>query len=207
MTEQPKCYACEIGLSFKSSIDRGICEECHRRGVVYDKWDKEPLPLCRNCKNPLITDMGWETGFCNRKCENSFVGVIDPKLNPKHGHGSRKFKMSGVPACVLGEIGVAMTEGVHKYGAFNYRHVNINASTYYDAVMRHMMSYWEGEDIDPDSGLHHVTKAITSLVVLRDSMINGTIVDDRPKAAPSTWVAGLNAATEVLLEKYEVKDE
>lgn len=88
--------------------------------------------------------------------------------------------MSTVSALVLAEVGVAMLEGATKYGRHNYRVVGVLASVYYDATMRHLRSWWEGEDIDIPSDMSHITKAITSLVVLRDAMIMGKFTDDRP---------------------------
>lgn len=112
--------------------------------------------------------------------------------NPKDTVGIRKAPMSTVSAAVMAEVGVAMLEGAAKYGRHNYRAVGVRSSVYYDATMRHLMSWWEGEDIDPDTmdvddagvpvpgtGLSHITKAITSLVVLRDAMIQGMVEDDR----------------------------
>jgi hypothetical protein len=122
--------------------------------------------------------------------------------NPKDAVGIKKAPMSTVPAPVLAEVSVAMLEGALKYGRHNYRAVGVRASVYYDAVMRHMLSFWEGEDIDPDSGLSHVTKAITSLVVLRDSMIRGNWVDDRPPAVKDGWLAEINARAAALIDKY-----
>ena len=99
--------------------------------------------------------------------------------NPKDAVGIKKAPMSVVPAVVLAEIGVGMGEGALKYGPYNWRKAGVRASVYYDATMRHLIRWWEGEDIDPDSGLSHVTKAICSLVVLRDAMIDGMVNDDR----------------------------
>ena len=106
------------------------------------------------------------------------VVTVKPS-NPKDIVGVRKAPMSTVSAPVLAEIGVGMLEGAAKYGRHNYRIVGVRSSVYYDATMRHLMSWWEGEDIDPESGMSHITKAITSLVVLRDSQIQGTVTDDR----------------------------
>jgi hypothetical protein len=99
------------------------------------------------------------------------------------------------------EVGVGMQEGGAKYGRHNYRVIGVRGSIYYDAAMRHMMSWWEGEDIDPDSGLSHVTKAICSLVVLRDAMMQGKFNDDRPPRS-AAWLADLNARSEALFNKY-----
>lgn len=81
---------------------------------------------------------------------------------------------------VLREVGVAMLEGAFKYGRHNYRPAGVLASVYVDAAIDHITRFWEGQDIDPESKLSHITKAITSLIVLRDSMITGNWVDDRP---------------------------
>jgi hypothetical protein len=49
--------------------------------------------------------------------------------------------------------------------------------------MGHIIQWWEGEDVDADSGLSHITKAIASLTVLRDAMIQDMLTDDRPPKA------------------------
>lgn len=91
--------------------------------------------------------------------------------NPKDALGCKKPPLSAVPMPVIFEIGTAMLEGACKYARHNYRAVGIRASVYFDALMRHMCAWWEGEDDDPDSGISHVTKALACLVVLRDAMI------------------------------------
>jgi len=121
--------------------------------------------------------------------------------NPKDMVGVRKAPMSTVPACVLAEVGVAMLEGAMKYGRSNYRAVGVMASVYYDGTLRHIMDWWEGEDIDPDSGLSHVTKAITSLVVLRDAMIQGKFTDDRPPRS-KPFYGELNDKAAAIVVRY-----
>lgn len=121
--------------------------------------------------------------------------------NPKDIVGIAKAPMSTVSAPVMAEVGVAMLEGALKYGRHNYRAVGVRASVYYDATLRHLMSWWEGEDIDPESGMSHITKAITSLVVLRDSMIQGNWEDDRPPTSPEFYKE-LNARVAALREQY-----
>lgn len=100
--------------------------------------------------------------------------------NPKDAIGIRKVPMSCVPAGVMMEVALALGEGAAKYGRHNYRGVGVRASVYYDAGVGHLMDWWEGDDIDAESGLSHVTKAIASLVVLRDAMLQGKLTDDRP---------------------------
>lgn len=128
--------------------------------------------------------------------------ISEKPTNPKDVVGIRKAPMSTVPAAVMAEVGVAMMEGALKYGRHNFRQAGVRASVYYDALMRHMFSWWEmGEDLDPDSQLSHITKAITGLMVLRDSMISGNWEDDRPPSMPEFYV-NLNAKASALLDRY-----
>jgi hypothetical protein len=124
--------------------------------------------------------------------------------NPKDLVGVRKAPMSTVSAAVMAEVGVAMLEGAAKYGRHNYRAVGVRASVYYDATIRHLFSWWEGEDLDPDSGMSHITKAITSLVVLRDAMIQNMMTDDRAPISRDFYQA-LNSAAAAILDRHADK--
>lgn len=115
-------------------------------------------------------------------------------MNPKDRVGRTKPGLSCVPCPVLFEVGAAMAEGARKYGRHNWREQAISASVYYDAALRHLMAFYEGEDIDPDSGLSHVTKAIAGLCVLRDAMLRGKWKDDRPPASGGGWLGAVGNA-------------
>ncbi len=129
-------------------------------------------------------------------------GIEMKPTNPKDIAGSKKAPVNSMMSgAVKAEIGVALLEGALKYGRHNYRQDGVRASVYYDAVGRHLDAYWEGEDIDPESNLHHVTKAIAGLIVLRDCQIRGMCNDDRP---PKTlgFLEELNEITKKLIKKY-----
>lgn len=121
--------------------------------------------------------------------------------NPKDAVGIRKTPWSCLPIRVIGEVALALLEGARKYGRHNYRKMGVRSSVYYDATLRHLTAWFEGEDIDPDSGLSHVTKAIASLAVLRDSMIAGNWVDDRPPACDPLWTAAQNAMAAEIIDR------
>ncbi len=124
--------------------------------------------------------------------------------NPKDAIGIRKAPLSTIPMNVVAELGVAMLEGASKYGRHNFRGVGVRTSVYFDATMRHLVSFWEGEDVDPDSGLSHITKAIASLVVLRDAQLQAMATDDRPPRS-QPFYASLNAAAGQMFEKHADK--
>jgi hypothetical protein len=123
--------------------------------------------------------------------------------NPKDAIGSKKVPiMSVVPWGVIGRLALALLEGAIKYGRHNYRVFGVRASVYVDATLRHVARFWEGEDLDPDSkvGLHHIDKAIASLTVLRDAMLQGKWSDDRPPRSADGWVDELNAQAAEMIE-------
>ena len=90
---------------------------------------------------------------------------------------------SVVPLKILCEIAHGLGEGAIKYGKHNYRVEGVRASIYYDATMRHILDWLNGISVDPDSGVDHLSKAICSTIVLRDSMLQNLCTDDRPPAS------------------------
>lgn len=126
--------------------------------------------------------------------------------NPKDAVGSLKAKLSVIPCGVLFELGLAMLEGMVKYGRHNYRWAGVRASVYYDAAMGHMMDWWEGQDLDPDSDaqLSHITKAIASLTVLRDAMLQDKLEDDRPPRS-QVYKPNFNAQAKKIIEQHADK--
>lgn len=122
--------------------------------------------------------------------------------NPKDVVGIKKPPLSVLSGPVLYEMGLGMAEGARKYGRHNYREMGVTASVYFDATQRHLWSWWEGENLDPDSGLSHVTKAITALMVLRDSMIMKNWKDDRPIRTTPDWMKEDTKSIEEIIEKY-----
>lgn len=117
------------------------------------------------------------------QANGAHAGALGKQSNPKDLVGSKKAPLSTLPWRVLWRIGLAMLEGALKYGRHNYRAVGVRASVYFDGTQRHLGAWWEGEDVDPDSGFSHIDKAIASLLVLRDSMLGGNWEDDRPPRA------------------------
>jgi hypothetical protein len=124
--------------------------------------------------------------------------------NPKDLIGTRKAPLSTVPLGVIVEIGVGMLEGAAKYGRHNYRCAGVRESVYFDATLRHLIAYWEGEDLDPDSGLSHLTKAMCSLAVWRDAQMQGMATDDRPPRSAGFYAA-MNTAAAAMLDKHADK--
>lgn len=99
--------------------------------------------------------------------------------NPKDFVGSSKLPLHLWPetATAMGCLG--LLDGALKYGRANWRHAGIRASIYVDACKRHLNAWFEGEDLDPDSGLPHLAHALACLAILVDAQAAGMVTDDR----------------------------
>jgi hypothetical protein len=80
-------------------------------------------------------------------------------------------------ASILGCLG--LLEGALKYGRSNWRGCGVRASIYYDACRRHMDAWFEGETIDPESGLPHLAHALACMAIIVDADAKGFLNDDR----------------------------
>ena len=168
------------------------CSKCEKR---YEKLDLSKTIrvdselICGDCLRQLIRgntmhDSGKDT-------------------NPKDALGIKKAPLHCIPCGPLYELGLAMMEGGRKYGTHNYRAVGVRASVYYDAIMRHITQWWEGENIDFDSELHPLIKAAASIVVMRDGMLMDNYIDDRPIKYPNGLnMSKFNEKAKKIIEKY-----
>lgn len=122
--------------------------------------------------------------------------------NPKDLLGCKKPSLSVIPWAPVYEAAGGMLEGACKYARHNYRAVGIRGSVYFDAALRHLVQWWEGEDIDPDSGVNHIGKALSCLLVMRDGMMQGKFIDDRPPKQYEGWMADAQKQVDDVLERY-----
>lgn len=105
--------------------------------------------------------------------------------NPKQQYGDRKVPVQLVPPAALAYIALGTGEGARKYGAFNWRETRVESMTYVGAMLRHLMSYLDGEDIDPESGNPHLAHLMASAAILADATESGQLIDNRPPSGPA----------------------
>jgi hypothetical protein len=168
----------ELGLHEVIDRDKGD-QVADRHGV----WHQTSY-LAKNSHTPFKESQFQNRDVKYRRPVSKPQHVKDS--NPKDAIGSTKPPVSNVPLSVISEVGMALAEGSWKYGSSNWRVIGVRASVYWDATFRHIKAWWEGEDLDPDSQLSHITKAISALVVLRDAMIQENWNDDRPPRSKQT---------------------
>jgi hypothetical protein len=86
-------------------------------------------------------------------------------------------------------VGAVLKFGAEKYAAEKWRE-GIEFSRVYGACLRHLLAFWSGEELDPETGLPHLHHASCCLMFLssytgerRGPMYCGGLydsLDDRP---------------------------
>ena len=101
--------------------------------------------------------------------------------NPKLAAGAAKLPLHLVPEVAIAHESLAWLEGVLKYGHVNWRATDsVQSSTYIAACKRHLGAWFEGEDCDPATGVHHLAYARACLGLILDAQEHGCLTDDRP---------------------------
>ncbi len=104
-----------------------------------------------------------------------------PETNPKAARAvaDGKPRPGLLEAHVRHQIAAVATHGADKYGTRNWRVHPVYIRTYVDAMLRHLDAWAEGEDLDPDSGHHHLAHIGANVNVVLDALKHGTLVDNR----------------------------
>lgn len=100
--------------------------------------------------------------------------------DPKGKAGSLKPQLQHIPPALNAETAKALSCGAVKYGPWNWRENKVEMMTYLGAMKRHIDALIEGEDIDPESGAHHLGHVAAGCGIVLDARKCGTLIDNRP---------------------------
>lgn len=131
-------------------------------------------------------------------------GVVTKETNPKDAIGSGKLPINLVPP--VGEMyaSLAFLEGALKYGRYNWRIAGVRMSIYFDALHRHLAKYWDGEDVDPETQVPHLSSALACIIIILDAKHAGKLTDDRPPVvAMGATIAELTGVVALLKEQFK----
>ena len=99
--------------------------------------------------------------------------------NPKDAVGSDKLPLHLWPESATAYGCIGLLNGMLKYGRTNWRQAGIRPSIYIDAAKRHLTDWFEGNDYDPEDGVHNLSAALACMAILVDSIETGNMNDDR----------------------------
>ena len=111
-------------------------------------------------------------------------GYEEAAMAPQEVQGRKcdggKLEYGLLPPLALEETVKVLTFGAQKYERDNWQKVPDAKRRYFDALQRHVWSWKQGEQIDPESGIHHLAHAMCCLMFLHEhdimySLNNGEV--------------------------------
>jgi hypothetical protein len=89
-----------------------------------------------------------------------------------------KLEYGLLPPLALKATVDVLTFGAKKYERGNWKYVPESKRRYFDALHRHIWAWKEGEQLDPESGKHHLAHAICCLMFMYEHDILYSIDDN-----------------------------
>ena len=132
-----------------------------------------------------MSEPEWQCARCDRKYENpeaasafvcdvllpsgastscAVVELLTQATGAKRANGG-KVRMSLIPPVVMLELAAVLTRGAVKYQVHNWRK-GLTYSSTYDSLQRHLAAWWDGEENDSESGLHHLAHVLCNAAFL-----------------------------------------
>ena len=155
----------------------GWLESLQRAFTWKDKEDRlqkiydEEKQLKKTTKDATLKMKMWDI------TEGSDIQMV----NKKNESGNKKPSTNSVPPISILALGAAMQNGADKYGAFNWRDSEVTASVFYNAMQRHLLEWWSGENYAEDSKVHHLAHLMAGCAIILDAELSGVLKDDRNK--------------------------
>ncbi len=109
-----------------------------------------------------------------------FVG-LGASGDPKGEAGAAKPGLGNISVAAQYYEGAVMQQGGETYGFYNWCEHPMRASTYYEAILRHLNAWWTGQTEDPKSKFPHMAHIRASAGIIIDQQEADRMIDDRPK--------------------------
>ena len=115
---------------------------------------------------------------------DNYFQTLDAPVRVTSETGGEKdqkpLQLHAIPWEALSELGRVYAFGAGKYENYNFRK-GYDWSLTYDAMQRHMGAFWNREDNDEESGLHHLAHAVWHGFTLLFFSLTERGKDDRPE--------------------------
>jgi hypothetical protein len=138
--------------------------------------------------NEVQREIGGPTLPGVRITEPTPKGTPDPNQSYKLDEGKLRYDL--LPPLAMDELVRVYTFGVQKYAARNWEK-GLPWTKWFAAIMRHVMDWLKGENLDPESGIHHMAHAAWNCLALTEYYLRKTGQDDRPYSVPPDMRAGV----------------
>lgn len=85
------------------------------------------------------------------------------------GRGPMKDPWHLLPFGPVADVVKVLAHGAQKYAPEGWRKVENPRARYFSAAMRHLLAWWGGERVDPESGLPHLAHAACCIFFLAEA--------------------------------------
>jgi hypothetical protein len=168
-------------------MDRRQAHEVEGLGPQMGEWDIAFLRQELHKEDPTThLPTGAERYLNDRLADPEYKAAYDQastevRVTSSTGgqKGQKPVQMSLVPVEALEHISLVYAHGAEKYARENWRK-GYEWHLSYDALQRHLMRFWDGEDVDHDSGLLHLAHAAFHINTLIVNLTAHPEMDDRP---------------------------
>ncbi len=167
--------------------DRPTAAEVKKALDEYDLSMETYVRPTLGTDNRTLADIAGDELRARRALETSAFDIPEPLVglgasgDPKGEAGAAKPGLGNISVVAQYYEGAVMQQGEETYGAYNWCEHPMKASTYYEAILRHLNAWWTGEDLDPKSGHPHMAHIRASGGIIIDQQETGRMIDDRPK--------------------------
>jgi len=96
-------------------------------------------------------------------------------------YDQEKLRFSLVPWREFIEVVKVLMHGSHKYEDHNWQRVPNARERYFNAMMRHVMAWWNDEVNDPETKLNHLAHAICCALFLMWADKEGKHASKKPR--------------------------
>lgn len=117
-----------------------------------NRMDSPQVELVESAESPTIPN-------------TSEVMVTDPNTGGQKGSKDERFGL--MPVRSLEECARVFGYGAKKYAMRNWEQ-GYDWELSYSAAQRHLHAFWRGEDMDPESGIHHLAHATFHMLALME---------------------------------------
>lgn len=120
------------------------------------------------------------------------TGVFRAAMTAALHYSEGKPGVDQIPPEVLLDWGRVFTYGERKYARDNWKRGN-DWHEFYGSLLRHALKWWQGEDLDPESGLPHLAHVLWNAGALHYFQLRGIGQDDRDvwdAIVTSSWWPG-----------------
>lgn len=104
-----------------------------------------------------------ETSYLSRM-GSAQLAIVEEKLGVKYDAGKDPWHL--LPWDEVTTVVRVLAFGAAKYGADNWKHVDNARDRYFSAALRHLVSWRQGEVVDPESGQPHLAHAVACMLFL-----------------------------------------